>query len=202
MPRRNTPEEQPESFSLSSLSDKGDLFESYRNRSADQDAEQAAALTASYAELEPEEREAKTEFDRRLQGMLKDIDAEDNRTGYRRARPGGDIFAKPRRRSSFESEGLSTGAKLAGLAVVGAAALFGPGLIADANYGEERAAQFLEKNGYENVEHLDTSTAFVGWQGCDGSDNVKYSFEATAQNGVDTTVLVCKGMFKGATIRD
>ena len=32
--------------------------------------------------------------------------------------------------------------------------------------------------------------------------SIKYSFDATAVNGVDTDVIVCKGMFKGATICD
>lgn len=91
---------------------------------------------------------------------------------------------------------------LVGLGVAGLAYLIAPGYVADSNYGSEAATEFLEGSGYSEVKLTDTSRVLVEWEGCGDDDDVKYSFEATSANGVDNEVIVCKGMFKGATIRD
>jgi hypothetical protein len=42
---------------------------------------------------------------------------------------------------------------------------------------------------------------FVGVRGCGEEDLAKYEFEATSFRGEDVGVIVCKGIFKNATIR-
>lgn len=73
--------------------------------------------------------------------------------------------------------------------------------ITSANYNSDDAQQYLEQQGYTNVQSEGTDVLFVGFKGCDGADNMKFSFEATGANGVDTHVMVCKGLFKAATAR-
>lgn len=76
------------------------------------------------------------------------------------------------------------------------------GAITDANYGSKEAEQYVERSGYTDVDLTDTSIFAVGFKGCDKGDTVKYSFEATAPNGTNSEVIVCKGLFKGGTLRD
>lgn len=92
-------------------------------------------------------------------------------------------------------------------AQVGAVVALGLGLeagtakIADAGYGADKAKSFLEDAGYTHVEHTDTDYMFIQVTGCGRDDNVKYEFDAVGPTGNTTELDVCKGMFKGATIR-
>ena len=189
---KKSPEQPSDDFSLSHISDQDDVIASYRARSESQQKDQAEYSEESLAGLSPEEQARRRKFQDAVRGMVDEKHENDQRSGRR---------TYTRRFGNTLSEG-SVVPRLVTLGVVGIASLFGPGIITDANYGDERAAQYLEEVGYTDVELTGESQFLVSWQGCDGTDAVKYSFEATAVNGVDTDVIVCKGMFKGATIRD
>jgi hypothetical protein len=75
------------------------------------------------------------------------------------------------------------------------------GEIVEHGYSEGDARQYLEQVGYSNEKLIDEDTILVGFQGCDQTDAVKYEFMATAPNGTAMRVMVCNGLFKGATIR-
>ena len=78
---------------------------------------------------------------------------------------------------------------------------YGSGVLADANYGSNRAKAYLEDSGYTNPILKDVDKLMTGFNGCDRTDNVVYEFKAKGLNGKETNVKVCKGVFKGATIR-
>ncbi len=89
-----------------------------------------------------------------------------------------------------------------GLIIAAAAIGLSMGPLTDSGYGSEQASQFLEEQGYTDVSLTEKSVEFVALQGCDGSDAVKYEFEAASVNHKQASVIVCKGLFKSATIRD
>jgi hypothetical protein len=99
----------------------------------------------------------------------------------------------------------STGVDVAivgGFIAVGLGANALLGAVVDGNYGADKAEDYVEQSGYTDVEHVDTDKFLVGWSDCGKDDIVKYAFEATAPNGVvDSKVIVCKGLFKSATLR-
>jgi prepilin-type N-terminal cleavage/methylation domain-containing protein len=64
------------------------------------------------------------------------------------------------------------------------------------------AVRALEKQGFQQVEITDRSIFFVRFQGCGGSDAVKFSATALNPIGKKVEVFVCVSWpFKGATIR-
>lgn len=88
-------------------------------------------------------------------------------------------------------------------------------VISDANYGGKKAAQFVEDQGYSHVRVTDKHLLFPGLNGCDASDRVAYDVqalsaqEAAVVSPTDTSItfnernlVVCVGLFKGATLRD
>ncbi len=103
---------------------------------------------------------------------------------------------------SLKSRGLGVRFAVYGSLLVAAMSVdYGVGEIADHTYGADRAVAYAEQNGYtgvtlDGVEHL-----AVEFRGCSDSDEVGYELEGTAPNGVHAHILVCKGIFKGATLR-
>lgn len=91
------------------------------------------------------------------------------------------------------------------IAAVGAGAYIAPGKVVDATYGSGRAQDYVEQSGFTNVHHTDTDTTAMVLRGCnnirDAAAGAKYEFTATALNGEDVKLFVCKGLLKGATIR-
>ncbi|MDB5180901.1 MAG: hypothetical protein JWO54_663 [Candidatus Saccharibacteria bacterium] len=201
--KKKTPDTQPDTFSVSSLTDKDALFDNYRQQRDAKQTEQENLITESYDNLSPEDREAKIRYDNNLKAMLKDKASADKKSGRRTYSPRSGVFASDRSYDSrFSGSGRGSAIVAVGSVAIIVASITIPGLLVDSFYGEESATQYIEENGYTNVELTGKSTMLVGIQGCDNNDFVKYSFEATALNGVDTTVMVCKGLFKSATIRD
>lgn len=91
----------------------------------------------------------------------------------------------------------------AGMAALATAIVIGTPALTNATYGEERAKQYVEQMGFEDVTHVDTDWFFVGWQGCSDTDSVGYNFEAVADHDDEVVqLLVCKGLLKGATLRE
>lgn len=89
-----------------------------------------------------------------------------------------------------------------GTLAFGIGAVWGQGVIADAMYGATRAEEFVEQQGYTDVQIDDKDMVLVGLRGCGKSDAVQYKFEATAPNGQENVrIAVCKGLFKAATLR-
>lgn len=82
-----------------------------------------------------------------------------------------------------------------------AALAVGQGVVVDRLYGEERAAEFVEQNGFTDLQLTSKKIALIGFRGCDGRDAVGYEFTAQAPNGTIADLRVCKGIFKGATLR-
>jgi hypothetical protein len=85
-----------------------------------------------------------------------------------------------------------------------AIAIFGsfvPGMLVDSGYGEEKAIEFAEDQGYSDVHLTDKDIFLPEWKGCGKSDVVGYDLEATSARGSQVELIVCKGIFKGATLR-
>lgn len=103
---------------------------------------------------------------------------------------------------SIDRESLIAGGLIA---AVGAGAYLGPGKAVDATYGSDRAQDYVEQSGFTNVHHTDTDTTAMALRGCNSPEEVaagaKYEFTATALNGEEVKLFVCKGLLKGATIR-
>lgn len=191
----NTPEQPSDDFSFRHIADQDDVIASIRARREASQQEQAAREEASLAHLSPEERARRKSFDETIREMNGEKDDADRKAGRSVSSYSRNRIERDYGRKSIVVPGVMLGA-------AALAGIIGPGLITDASYGDEKAAQYLEEAGYTDIELTGESKIFVGLQGCDTSDAVKYSFEVTAVNGVDTEVIVCKGMFKGATIRD
>ena len=58
------------------------------------------------------------------------------------------------------------------------------------------ATNTADSHGFTNVE-----TTGYRWFGCGKGDIWHTGFKATNQNGKDVTGVVCKGFFKGSTLR-
>ena len=94
------------------------------------------------------------------------------------------------------------GGVLAGIAALAIGTSWTLGEIVKSGYNSSEAKEFVEQSGYTGVELSDTDTVLVGARGCGKGDAVKYEFTATSPNGTpNVSVDVCKGLFKGATIR-
>jgi|GEM_PF-4972188 len=74
------------------------------------------------------------------------------------------------------------------------------GPVTDVTYGSAQAEILLDHHGYTDTTLVDKSDFLANWQGCAGNDSVKYEFEAIAPDHKTVNVLVCKGLFKAATI--
>lgn len=101
------------------------------------------------------------------------------------------------RRGYGESRGHMEWWLSAGVAVI----VLGSCAVSASNFTEEEARVVLESQGYRDAEHVDKDVLFVGVKGCADSDIAMHEFVATGQNGVQMEVDVCKGIFKGATVR-
>jgi hypothetical protein len=139
------------------------------------------------------------EFEEGWQRLLGESNAVHNTGTSRRSssqRPISFYYGTERQSGVNIPTGLAYGLGLIAVALVGA----GSAKIVDSNYGSDRAARYLEQQGYTNVVHTDTDYFLIF--GCGKGDTVKYDMEATAQNGDRVNAIVCKGLFKGATFRD
>lgn len=65
----------------------------------------------------------------------------------------------------------------------------------------DRAVRALTDQGFSDVQITGDSWLFVGWQGCDSGDGIKWDATAINPAGKRVNVFVCSGIFKGATIR-
>ncbi|HET7673080.1 MAG TPA: hypothetical protein VFK11_01025 [Candidatus Saccharimonadales bacterium] len=105
-------------------------------------------------------------------------------------------------RRGYTPERISTPIAIFGIALAfSGGASWGAGELTKATYGSDDAKEYVQDNGYTNVELEDTDTVFVGVRGCDQKDTLSYEFSAEAPSGNDVDVLVCKGLLKGATLR-
>lgn len=103
--------------------------------------------------------------------------------------------------SDYESFGGLIATYAVGITLaIGGSALVGE--YVEAHYHDDDARAYLEDSGYTDLDLTDTDTVLVGFAGCDYSDGTKYEFSATSPTGNETEVMVCKGIFKGATIRE
>ena len=195
MSGNRTPEQPSDDFSLSHISNQDDVIASMRARRELSQQEQAQHEEASLADLSLDERARQQQFRTTMRDMIGEKEANRPIAGSRNY----NRYSERSGRDIYRGSVVPSVVVLSTLAVAG---FFGPGIITDANYGEQKASQYLEESGYTDIQLTSKSQILVGWQGCDGNDSAKYSFEATALNGTDATVIVCKGMFKGATIRD
>lgn len=96
------------------------------------------------------------------------------------------------------------GLGLAAITVAGGLATgisYGGGILVDSLYGKRRAQEYVEQSGYTSVEFNRVNRVLVGFRGCGESDMAEYKFHAKAANGQEAKVIVCKGLLKGATIR-
>src|SRR5574338_1701337 len=103
--------------------------------------------------------------------------------------------------SHEKNSGISQGLVYAGF--IGAALLMGRGCTAavEASYDADAAAQTVEDMGFTEPQVTETNRWFVGFQGCDEKDSLGYEITAVNPQGKEVELLVCKGLFKGATIR-
>lgn len=105
-------------------------------------------------------------------------------------------------RRGYMPERLSTPVAILGIALAfSGGASWVAGEITKATYGSDDAKEYVEDNGYTNVELEDTDTVFVGVRGCAQQDTLSYEFHADSPAGNEVDVLVCKGLLKGATLR-
>lgn len=73
-------------------------------------------------------------------------------------------------------------------------------LLTDHNYGSGAAEDRLEQAGYRHPQLLDIQHIAVDMRGCNQADSIRYEFTATASDGQQARVAVCKGLFNDATI--
>lgn len=105
-------------------------------------------------------------------------------------------------RRGYMPESIATPAAIFGIALAfSGGASWGAGEITKATYSADDAKGYVEDNGYTHVELEDTDTIFVGVRGCDQKDTLSYEFSAESPSGNNVDVLVCKGILKGATLR-
>lgn len=112
-------------------------------------------------------------------------------------------YLKPRYSESASLLDSTRGSLARPIALFVAAGAFWAGSVAitESNYGSDRGQQYLEQQGYKDVQPTGTNTLFVSWHGCGVNDIVQYNFKADAPNGDHVGMMVCKGLFKGATSR-
>ena len=105
-------------------------------------------------------------------------------------------------RRGYMPERITTPVAVLGIALAFSGGVgWGAGEITKATYGSDEAKEYVEDSGYTNVELEDTDTIFVGARGCGVQDVLGYEFSAESPSGSEVDVLVCKGLLKGATLR-
>jgi len=66
---------------------------------------------------------------------------------------------------------------------------------------ESGAADATTAMGFSQVEVESSGFMFTGFRGCDEKDFSWYKVKAVNANGDDVTLRVCRGLFKGYTVR-
>lgn len=66
---------------------------------------------------------------------------------------------------------------------------------------DEGAANAARAMGFSQVEVQKSGFMFTGFRGCDEKDFSWYKVSAVNANGDNVNLRVCKGMFKGYTVR-
>lgn len=66
---------------------------------------------------------------------------------------------------------------------------------------EEGAVNAAETMGFTNVELTDSGILFPSFHGCDDKDFTWYDVRAVNSQGKEVDLKVCKGLFKGFTVR-
>jgi hypothetical protein len=171
--------------------DKEDAFASWRARQQQTEAARANEPELGISDEKP--------LSATLREMAREADAANRASGYipRRHRP----TYRAEEPSLFRRSGTGLGRTALVIFLAGAATLATGSAATDANYGAAKATEFLEQSGYTDVEHENTDMFLIGKRGCGRDDSVMYEFDATAANGDNVEMIVCKGFFKGATIR-
>jgi hypothetical protein len=102
----------------------------------------------------------------------------------------------------YTPERITTPVAVLGIALAFSGGVtWGQGEVVKATYGADEAKEYVEDSGYTDVELEDTDTILVGVRGCGEKDAVNYEFSAESPSGSEVDVLVCKGLLKGATLR-
>jgi hypothetical protein len=78
---------------------------------------------------------------------------------------------------------------------------FGGAKVTEMGFDSSDAERVAEQNGFMEAEVTEVNRLFPGAQGCGKGDLIGFEIEAIAPNGNPVTIDVCKGLFKGATIR-
>jgi hypothetical protein len=75
--------------------------------------------------------------------------------------------------------------------------------ITTSGFDSTDGAEYLNEMGYTDVRNTGSSVILPGLQGCDSqTDMVIYKYETVSPDGSDSVdMIVCKGLFKGATAR-
>lgn len=73
--------------------------------------------------------------------------------------------------------------------------------VVEQNYDATDAVATAEDMGFTDAEVTEVNRWYPGFQGCDEKDSIGFELNATNPNGDEVDLLVCKGLFKGATIR-
>ena len=66
---------------------------------------------------------------------------------------------------------------------------------------EEGAANAATTMGFSQVEVQDSGFMFSSFRGCDGKDFSWYKVHAVNSNNQEVDLRVCRGLFKGYTVR-
>ena len=73
--------------------------------------------------------------------------------------------------------------------------------VTEMSYDTQDAEQTAEDMGFTQPEVTETSRWLVGLQGCDKYDSIGFEMTAINAQGQEVDILVCKGLLKGATVR-
>lgn len=170
-----------------------DAIDSYLASRSDKEKALEAEREAEFAGMDPAVVEYKKNY-RATMGRL----AKENADKYPMRRSGTDYLGYYGRRS------YGTGNSLKFIAPIAVPIAFWAGMVAltSSGYDSDDGAQFLEEQGYTDVEPTGSSFILPNYQGCENSDLIIYKYETVAPNGdEDIDMIVCKGLFKGATTR-
>lgn len=167
---------------------------------AGQLAKAAEAEESSNADLEglpPEVREYKLRYRETMARLAKER-SRDN--GGWTPRPQSYNYPYP---SSGFGAGMREWAWALGPAAAGLAIWMGSIAVTTSNFDSSDGAEYLNEMGYTDVHSAGSSVILPGLQGCDSNtDVVVYKYETVSPDGTDgVNMLVCKGLFKGATAR-
>lgn len=90
---------------------------------------------------------------------------------------------------------------LAGFGVLFVGGSFGCAKVVETGFDESDARRVVEENGFVDPEVTEVNRILPGLQGCGEGDAIGFEIEALAPNGNIAQLIVCKGIFKGATVR-